>query len=106
MNTIEATEQLSFKETSLIAHSLGINLYNAKVSKKKKDKKLPTSFYRNYFCASPGHTDYVTLDSLEKRGILHKWQQYTNIYFGVTEMGIAIFKQEFKRHTAPEPSKV
>jgi hypothetical protein len=38
------------KELELLSHCLGININHAIKSRFKKDKKLPKTFYRNYFC--------------------------------------------------------
>jgi DNA-binding PadR family transcriptional regulator len=86
------------EELKIMGHSLGVNVYHAKVSKKKKDKKLPQEFYRNYFCASPGHSDYTTLQSLFKKGYMETWTSFGNQqYFGVTDEGIKVFKEEFEK---------
>lgn len=83
------------KELDIIGHSLGINVYHAKRSKKKKDKKLPKEFYRNYYCAGSSHDD---LSELQSRGLMVSWEQFGNTYFAVTESGIKLFREEFKKH--------
>ena len=37
------------EELSKISHSLGIDIFRASMSHKRKDKTLPKEFYRNYF---------------------------------------------------------
>ena len=90
--------KLSENQISIIGHSLGINVYHAKVSKKKRDKKLPNDFYRNRFCAGDSHDDMPTLLSLEELGYMSRGLKINNgrdILWYVTETGIDIFKQEF-----------
>src|SRR5690348_13015 len=89
--------ELSNDELDVVAHTLGINFYNAKLSKKKKDKKLPKEFYRNYYCASVNHHKFPVLSDLQLTGVMKSWTQFDNLYFCVTEEGIELFKKEFKR---------
>lgn len=86
---------LTEKEFEIVAHALGIRLDLAKRSHKKKDKYLPEEFYRNYFCAGAGHSDIPTLESLVGKGFMHKWNQFDNQYYGVTELGISEFRDTF-----------
>lgn len=88
-------EKYTDKELDVVGHSLGINVYHSKLSKKKKDKQLPKEFYRNRFCASEGHDDYPTLITLEENGLMERWDK-TAEFFWVTDPGIEKFKQEFK----------
>lgn len=85
-------------QLSLIGHSLGINVLHAKLSKKKKDKKLPSEFYRNRFCAGENHDDMLVLLSLESaeymsRGTTINEGRETLWY--VTEAGIKAFREQF-----------
>ena len=64
--------ELTFKEASILAHTLGVNLLHAKVSKKAVDKRLPKSFYRNRFCASENNDDFECLVSLSNKGLMNK----------------------------------
>jgi hypothetical protein len=90
-----------YEELHILGHSLGINVYHAKHSKKKKDKKLPKEFYRNYFCAgTEAHYEFKTLETLEQAGLMHRWNQYGQIYFGVSEKGIEVFREEFKKYVS------
>lgn len=91
------TRDLKYKELDVIGHSLGINVYHAKLSKKKKDKKLPKEFYRNYFCTNENSSDFSLLTSLVKVELMYSWKQYDNIYFGVSEEGVELFRDEFKK---------
>lgn len=88
---------LSENELDNIGHSLGVNIYHAKRSKKRKDKKLPKDFYRNYFNSGIGHSDYKCLISLCEKGLMEKSSE---TYFHVTEQGIEIFKSEFARYVS------
>ena len=89
---------LTDAEFKLIGHSLGVNTYHAKVSKKKKDKILPKEFYRNYFCASVNHSDFPILSDLQLKGLMESWTKFDNLYFGVTEKGIQAFKNVFDKY--------
>lgn len=91
-------QNITDKELHLIGHSLGINVYNAKLSKKKKDKRLPKEFYRNYFCASVNHSDFPILSDLQLKGLMESWTKFNNIYFSVTEKGIQLFRIEFDKY--------
>lgn len=82
-------------QLSLIGHSLGINTYHAKLSKLKRDKKLPKEFYRNYFIAGSKHDDYPQLIRLVQMGLMNAAE--TIDYFHVTDFGILNFRSEFKR---------
>ena len=85
------------KQFEIIAHTLGINAYHAKLSTRKKDKILPDEFYRNYFCAgTEKHHEYDILLELEKLGYMERWKSFSNLYFGVTDEGIKAFRQQFK----------
>ena len=86
---------MSNKEFDIIGHSLGINVHYAKVSKKKKDKKLPKEYWRNHFQASEGHDDWTTLLELEKSKLLTKRIQFGEPVFHVTEKGKEMFKIKF-----------
>lgn len=89
---------MTYEELHILGHSLGVNVYHAKHSKKKKDKKLPKEFYRNYYCAGTDkHDGFEILEGLEKQELMHRWNQYGQIYFGVSEKGIETFKEEFKK---------
>lgn len=64
--------EVTFKEASILAHTLGVNLLHAKESKKAVDKRLPKSFYRNRFCASENHDDFAHLASLSEKGLMSR----------------------------------
>lgn len=74
------------KQTQLIGHSLGVNVYPILAGKKKK---LPTEddFYRNYFCTSKNADNYESLKELVELGWMYKWEQKKVIYFAVTDLG-------------------
>lgn len=98
--------ELTEKHFDLIAHSLGINLYNAKVSKIKKYKFLPNEFYRNYFCSSEGSEDYLILKELEEIKYTESWHQNGHVYFMVTEKGINEFKEYFSKEVTQNRPKL
>jgi hypothetical protein len=83
-----------------IGHALGIDVYSAFVSQRKKDKYLPLEFYRNYYCY--GYINDNT--QLERRfqimksfNLIKTWDQHGCRYFCITEKGIELFKQRFKK---------
>ncbi len=90
--------ELSESQFSIIGHSLGVNVYHAKQSKRKRDKKLPNYFHRNRFCAGDSHDDMPTLLSLEKLGYMLRGQKINNdrdTLWYVTQEGINSFKEHF-----------
>lgn len=91
-------ERLTELELDIVSHTLGIAIDRARNSKKKKDKKLPKEFSRNYFCSDRGGEDYNCLLSLEERGLTRRWEKFGNLYFSVTERGIELFKTEFNNY--------
>lgn len=90
---------ITFKHAEILGHSLGVNLYHAKQSGKKNDKKLPKEFYRNRFCAGEGHDDFPTLQSLEKMGYMAQGQKINEgrdtLWF-VTEEGKKRLREYFE----------
>lgn len=82
-------------ELDLIGHALGINVYHARLSKKKSDKKLPKEFYRNYYCATTSSDNYDVLVNLRTRDLMISQDKYDQVYFHVTDEGIELFKSEF-----------
>lgn len=87
--------KLTHQELDVIGHALGVNVYHAKTSKKKKDKKIPKVFYRNYYCSSLNEDNYELLCSLKNKNLMVSNEKYGNIYFFVTDTGIELFKKEF-----------
>lgn len=90
---------ISFKHAEIIAHSLGINLFHAKQSRKKSDKKLPKGFYRNRFCAGNGHSDLPILQDLEKMTYMaqgRKINEDRDTLWCVTDEGIKRFRECFE----------
>lgn len=87
--------EITDKHWDLVAHSLGIDIYNAKKGRGYKNRILPQTFYRNYFASSEGGSDYTMLKELEELGITESWLQYEKTFFGVTEKGIDLFKSYF-----------
>jgi hypothetical protein len=89
---------VTFKEASVLAHTLGVNLLHAKESKKAADKRLPKSFYRNRFCASEGHDDLEHLVSLSEKGLMEKGgtiNQGTATLWYVTSSGEGWLRDNF-----------
>jgi len=86
-------EQFSISELKLIAHSLGIDLFNAVMSHKRIDKILPNTFYRNYYQSN----DEALFGSLLQDGFVHKMYRSNLCYFHITESGIVKFKKEFEK---------
>lgn len=92
---------MNIKELEIVGHSLGINVYHAKNSKKKRDKKLPKEYYRNRFCASETHEDWVFLVSLEEQKIMErgvKINEGRDTLWYVTDTGIKQFEKEFLQY--------
>jgi hypothetical protein len=82
----------------ILGHTLGINVYHAKTSNLKKDKKLPKKFYRNYFCAGDEkHHDYPVLFELESLKLMERYTRFGQLLFCVTDEGIEKFKNEFNK---------
>lgn len=93
---------ISFSDMRLISHSLGIDLFKAVMSLKLKDKKLPRTFYRNYYNASKRQAEIAGIPSLIDKGILKQIQPE---YYSVSDKGIAIFKQRFYQMAIYKPKK-
>lgn len=75
---------------------LGVNVYHAFNSSKKKDRKLPKEFYRNHFCAGENHDDFPILESLEEKEFAYRRMQFDQIVFHITDNGQEVFRQTFK----------
>ena len=95
---MNAISEITHQEFTILGHCLGIHPYSAKLSRKKKDKKLPEEFYRNYFCAGEKHSDLPILLTLQNKGFVE--QREGTWYFHVTELGEFKFRQEFKKYIA------
>ena len=80
-------------QIDIVAHSLGINYYNAKLSECKKDKELPIEFYRNRYNYGEFTND---MQELETAGIIQKYDKLGCTMFFVTELGITKFRDIFK----------
>lgn len=85
-------KDLTFDQMIKVSHSLGIDLFNAVVSLKLKDKKLPISFYRNYYNASERQAEASGILELVKLGVMETRQPN---YYHVTDKGIEQFKKQF-----------
>lgn len=86
---------LKDREFEIIGHSLGVNVYHAKLSKRKSDKKLPKEFYRNHFQADKGHHDFDMLIEMCENGLMFKRIQFDQQVFHVSDAGKMLFKHEF-----------
>lgn len=85
----------------ILGHTLGINVYGAKLSKKAKDKKLPKEFYRNRFCAGDNHSDILFIKELVNMGYMESFAKINegkDTIYGVTNEGIKIFRELFKSY--------
>ena len=91
---------LSFSDLKLVAHSLGIDLFKSVISLKQKDKKLPFSFYRNYYNASERQAGIAGIDKLVEKGFMEK--SVLNYYY-VTDRGIEKFKKQFSELAIYKP---
>lgn len=95
---------MNTEELEIVGHSLGVNVYNAKVSKKRKHKNLPKKYYRNYFCANHHHSDMPLLLSLESQGFMARGATINDgrdtIWY-VTDAGIAEFENKFVEYVNP-----
>jgi hypothetical protein len=83
---------LSFSDMQLVSHSLGIDLFKSVMSFKLKDKKLPKTFYRNYYNASKRQAEIAGIYDLIKLGYMARGNPE---YYYVTEKGIEQFRLQF-----------
>jgi len=85
-------------QLDIIAHTLGINYYDAVNSKKEKDKHLPDNFYRNYYCAcGVGGKPEPELLELMKLGYMGNYEKFSNLIFYTTDKGIEEFRTRFTK---------
>jgi hypothetical protein len=89
---------MTYKEIEIIGHSLGIDVYYAKNSKLKKDKKLPEKYNRNHFQAGPGSHYWDNLLELKLKGYIKQREQFKMPVFHVTDEGIQEFELKFKKY--------
>lgn len=91
--------RLTYSEIEILGHALGVNIYHAKVSRRKLDKKLPSVFYRNYFCASDSHDDAPILEKLVSHGLMQKGEPLKRLggsrYWVVNSEGQQAFRLAF-----------
>lgn len=90
---------ISINQVAILGHSLGVNVYHAHNSTKKRDKKIPKEFCRNRFCAGDGHDDLPTLQSLEKMGYMAQGEKINaghDTLWYVTDEGIKRFRECFE----------
>lgn len=88
------------RELHIAAHMVGINLYGAIKSTKKKDKKLPKEFYRNGFTSFEEGKDWKHLNSMVDKGLaeqLERTASETLVLFRLTEQGLQQFRKQFKQ---------
>lgn len=81
-----------------VGHALGINVYHAKTSKNKMDKKLPKEFFRNNYCCCrlPG-TLPEEFQNLLKNEFIETWEKFGNLLWSVTDKGIKEFRLQFHK---------
>lgn len=88
--------KLNNEQVDIIGHSLGINVYHARLSNDPKDKYLPDEFYRNYYCV--GSVDNFTNEMIDllDLGFIEKTNRFGQLYFHITEKGIDEFRKIFQ----------
>jgi len=86
---------LSIDQMQLIAHSLGIDLLNAVVSSKKKDKVLPKDYSRNYFCSNKRNSNWEQLQMMVDDKFMYTRSGAAG-YFYVTNLGKSKFETDFQ----------
>jgi len=87
-------DNLSTEAISLIAHTLGVDIYPNQYY--KRDFYLPDKFSRNYFCCgNKDNSDYPLLKEAEDKGFMKIWNKFDNLYFSVTEKGQTKFRDWF-----------
>ena len=84
--------ELSNYQIQRIAHSLGVQLYHAILSDKKKDRTLPKEFYRNYYQISQ---DTYLEQLVGIRCATKRETMGVNVYH-ITEKGIDAFRKRFE----------
>ena len=85
-------EKLTHSELMIISHSLGVDLYNAVMSNKLKDKKLPDIFYRNIYYITKDSHGYSDIKAMESKKLM---AEFTPDFFHVTALGIKQFIVDF-----------
>jgi len=83
--------KFSMKDMLEMSHTLGIDLFNAVVSNKRKDKILPKEFYRNRFQSDKNDI----LDNLCKYGCVAKTEHLGLNFYHITERGIDEYKKKY-----------
>jgi len=99
---------MQVKHLELIGHSLGIDIRLAVFSVKKRDKKLPKEFYRNYFNSSKGGNYYHYLLEMVELGLMENFDPSIGLdseMFRVTDKGIDAFEIEFNNWVKYHPKK-
>lgn len=83
---------MTTEQFDIIGHTLGINCYHARLSKRMKDKYLPDEFYRNYYNYGLLSVEFQKMVDL---GYIELYQRYDMNYFYITESGIKEFRGKF-----------
>lgn len=94
------SDAFSFDELKIVSHSLGIDLFKAVISLKLKDKKLPLSFYRNYYNCSDRQAAIIGINTMVENGYMETRQKD---YYHVSEKGIELFKKQFSELAIYKP---
>ncbi len=89
-------ENINETQINLIAHALGIQYFDAKISNSPDLKQLPDQFFRNYFCVGSETSFNDDMISLKKTGLIKTYSKFENLYFLVTDKGIQEFRKIFK----------
>jgi hypothetical protein len=93
--------ELTLKQMFQIAHAFGVNLFEAVISHKLKDKTLPNEFYRNRFQKEHDEVfeELITIGFAVKT----KWQDLP--FYSVTSEGEKQFRKQFNQIVNYKPKK-
>jgi len=91
-NNTQSSPELNFQQLKIISHTLGIDLFKAAMSHNLKDKRLPISFYRNYYNASTRQAEVYGINTLVGMGYM---MQFRYEYYSVTDKGIKQFVKQY-----------
>lgn len=88
--------KLTDSQLDIIAHSLGVRYYDAKLSNNPKNKILPDEFYRNYFSYGNSESFSSEMQELKEMGLIIQFSKFGNECFRVTDKGISELRRLFK----------
>jgi len=75
-------DDVTGSQIDLMSHALGANKY-----------RKHNGFYRNYFCASRGSTDFSEWEGMVDIGLAHKRDMGHEVFYHVSEEGREFIKQ-------------